>query len=191
MAYCSLLELKQYMGVSVTTDDALLQALIARAQASIDAHCGRWFEARTATRYYESEALDGNYLWLDEDLISVTGDITNGDSDGTAIASTEYWLWDRNSGPPYYAIRLKADSAYSWEVDTDYMISVLGEWGWSENAPEDIKQAAIRWSAYLYAQKDAPTFDTTVIPEAGVITVPKGIPRDVELLLAPYIRRAG
>lgn len=190
MAYCSVTELKQYLGITVTTDDVLLQAMISRAQAAIEAHCGRRFEAQTKTRYYESDAVDGDYLYLDDDLISITT-LTNGDSSATTIASTEYWLWPRNDGPPYYAIRLESESDDYWQVDTDYMISVAGEWGWSETAPEDIKQACLRWASYLYTQKDAPTFDTTVIPEAGVITVPKGIPEDVRLLLEPYIRRAG
>lgn len=189
MAYCSVTELKQYLGIDSATDDALLQALIARAQAAIDTHCGRRFEAETKTRYYEMDAVDGNYLHLDDDLLSITT-LTNGDSSATTIASSEYWLWPRNEGPPYWAIRLEANSDDSWECDTDYMISVAGEWGWSETAPEDIKQACIRYSAYLYHQKDAAVYDVS-IPEAGVMVVPQGIPRDVKLLIDPYRRFAG
>ena len=89
---------------------------------------------------------------------------------------------------PKYGIRLKVDSTYSWEFDTDYWVSVAGTWGYSTTAPYDIVQATIRLVAYYYAQKDAQVFDVTAVPEAGVITVPQGMPRDVERMLQPYMR---
>ena len=172
--------------ISNRRDDPLLETLVEAASRAIDTYCNRRFYAATATRYYESDAVDGCYLHLDDDLLTITT-LTNGDSSSTVIPNTEYWLWPRNE-TPYWAIRLEAGSTYAWEVDTDYMISVLGTWGWAAAAPDNIKHACIRYAAYLYHQKDAPTFDTTVIPEAGIITVPKGIPEDVRLLLAPYVK---
>jgi hypothetical protein len=41
-------------------------------------------------------------------------------------------------------------------------------------------------AGYYYRQKDAGVFDTTAIPDMGVIQVPQGIPRDVQLILNPY-----
>ena len=194
MAYASLAQLKNYLGIATgeTTDDVLLNTLIDRATKAIDTYCSRRFEASTATRYYESDAVDGDYLYLDDDLISVTT-LTNGDSDGTTISSSYYWLWDRNSGPPYYAIRLKATgtTTYSWEQDTDYFITVAGTWGWSSTPPADVTHACVRYAAYLYHQKDSPVFDVSVFPESGVITTPQGIPRDVRIMLDPYRRVAG
>jgi len=192
MSYAHLGALKVYLGIGATTtdDDTLLQDLLDRATKAIENHCGRRFSANTETRYYEYDAVDGCYLYLDEDLISVTT-LTNGDSSSTTIASTEYWLWPRNSGPPYYAIRLKTDSDYSWEVDTDYMISVAGSWGWSITPPEDITQACIRLGAYFYAQKDVPVFETTVFPDSGIVSVPTGMPVDVKQLLQPYRKVGG
>ncbi len=87
---------------------------------------------------------------------------------------------------PYYAIELK--SGYSWEIDPDYEISVAGTWGYAATAPDDIVQAAVRWAAYCYRQKDAQVFDTTASPDLGTITVPQGIPRDVAIMLRPYVR---
>jgi hypothetical protein len=45
-------------------------------------------------------------------------------------------------------------------------------------------------AAYYYQQKDAQVFDTVAIPDAGVITIPSGIPADVKLILAPYRKYA-
>ena len=84
---------------------------------------------------------------------------------------------------------MKIDSSYSWEFDTDYWVSVAGTWGYSATPPDDIIHACIRLAAYYYRQKDAQVFDTTAMPEQGVITVPQGIPRDVKLILEPYIRQ--
>ena len=42
----------------------------------------------------------------------------------------------------------------------------------------------------MYRQKDASVFDTTAIPDQGVIVSPQGIPRDVRLMLDPYVRRS-
>jgi len=190
MAYVSVAEFKQYQGISEATDDALIQALIAGAQADIESHYGIEFEATEDTRYYEHDAVDGLSLTLGKWLLSITT-LTNGDSDATVIPDTEYFLIDR-SGPPYYEIRLKANSTYSWELDTDYWISVLGEWGWSETADANIKLACNRYTAYLYHQKDSGVYDVTTFPEQGMIIVPKGgMPGDVKSLLDPYRWRAG
>lgn len=189
-AYATLEQLKSYLGITVSTDNTQLTDLLTRISLAVDNYCGRWFEARSLTRYFESDALDvgSNMLWVDADLLTInTSGLTNGDSSATVIPSTEYWLMPRNSSP-YYGIRLKSTSTYVWEWDTDYWVSVAGTWGYAATAPADVMHATVRWAAYAYHQKDAPVYDTTVIPEAGVITVPTGIPADVREILKPYRR---
>jgi hypothetical protein len=186
-------DLRDEMALETAIDDGQLYRKLEQALKAAESYCGRKFQAATATtRYYEWDAVDGQYLYLDDDLISIdTNGLTNGDSSGTTIPSTEYWLWPRQGGPPYFAIRLEAESAYSWEVDTDYMISVKGSWGWSSTIPEDVQRALMRWASYMYHQKDAPVFETTAFPDSGVISVPTGMPVDVKQLLRPYRRLVG
>ena len=188
MAYASLADLRMYLGISATEDDGLLLALMGRAETAIESHTFRTFESAADTRYFERERLgkDGFTLHVDRDLLTVT-ELTNGDSSSTVIPNTEYWLVPRNESPKF-GIRLMRDSSYDWEFDTDYWVSVAGTWGYSATAPADIAHATIRMVGYYYAQKDAQIWDTTVVPDAGVITVPQGIPRDVERILRPYIR---
>lgn len=194
MAYATLAQLKDYLGVEYDTTDVLLAYLIERAEQAIDTYTGRNFEAETQTRYFDQCDLDsgGFLLHMDRDLLTITT-LTNGDSGGTAIPNTEYWLANatgrRIPAGPYHAIRLKVDSTYSWEFDTDYFVEVAGTWGYSATAPDDIAHACIRLAAYYYAQKDAQVFDVTAVPEAGIIQVPQGIPRDVERILGPYVRQ--
>ena len=176
--------------ISNRKDDPLLETLIEAASRGIDRHTGRRFYAETKTRYYEMDAVDGDYLMLDDDLLTITT-LTNGDDSSTTISSSYYWLWPRNE-TPYWAIRLKdSQTTYDWERDSGYFISVAGTWGWAATCPDDVKHACIRYAAFLYHQKDSGVYDVSVFPDSGVITTPQGIPRDVKLLLARYVRGPG
>lgn len=188
-SYATLSDLKAYLGISSseTDDDALLSDLLERISARIDRETGRRFQAVTETHYFESDALDPtvNTLWVDDDLLTVTT-LTNGDSDNETIPSTEYWLIPRNRSPKW-GIRLKSDTNYSWEWDTDQWVAVTGTWGWSATPPDDIVEACVEWAAYAYHAKDsAGPFDVSGILGAGIITIPKGIPAPVKQALHPY-----
>jgi hypothetical protein len=91
----------------------------------------------------------------------------------------------RNS-TPYHAIRLTQNGSSYWQFDTDYEVSVTGTWGYSTTPPADIKRAVTVLAAYYYHQKDTHLFDVTAIPEAGVITIPAGIPATVTKVIGKY-----
>jgi hypothetical protein len=188
MAYTTPQALRVYKDITSSSDDALLNDLIAAAQAMIDRHCRRTFEAAAdATHYfdYSADYVDGDTLWLDEDLCAITT-VTNGDS--VVVAAGERTTIPRNS-TPYYGIRLLSDSGVTWTYDDEWMnaISVTGKWAWSTTAPDDIAQACTRLAAFLYKQRDAQLFDVTAI-EAGTVLTPVGIPVDVRTALKPYVR---
>lgn len=187
MAYASLAELKLYRGIATSTsDDVLLATLLSAAQKQVESYTGRVFEASaTSTRYYDAlldVSDDRRTLYLDEDLCEVTT-ITN----GTGVAVTKY-VTEPTNETPYHAIRLKltAGELFSYSTDPESAISVRGKWAYAETAPADIAHATIRLAAYLYAQKDSSVFDVTAFPDAGVMTVPQGMPKDVKQLLEPY-----
>lgn len=188
MAYTTSALVKTYLGIAGSGDDTLLGTLGARAQAAIDRHCGRTFEAGTNTiRYYDATRdVDGRTLRLDRDLCSINT-VTNGD--GSVIGATSYVTEPRND-TPYYAITLLGTSGvqWTWATNPENAIAISGKWAYSTAAPDDIVQAATRLTAYYYRQKDAQTFETTASPELGIVTVPMAVPRDVLALLAPYKR---
>jgi len=202
MAYITTTELKTYLGTTGTAEDTQLAAIIGRAQQQIESYCHRKFEESTGIRYYRENDLipmidyptiggSGTVLLLDEDILSIET-LSNGDDTGTEITSTGYWLEPRNAntnGKPYQYIRLR--SSKSWIFGTDGEINVKGTWGYSTAPPEDIVQATLRLSAFIYRQRDSSVFDVTAIPELGVMTVPQGIPRDVTRILkdGDYIRK--
>jgi hypothetical protein len=112
MPYLTVEELKAHLGITETGDDPLLQEAIDDAAATVNAQTNRVFEAQTTTRFYRRESLlESNraVLWLNDDLLTVTT-LLNADSANTAITTGQYWLLDRNLGPPYHAIELLANS---------------------------------------------------------------------------------
>ena len=175
-------------------DTTLLTNAISAAETYIESQKNREFEAATATRYYdksERDRWDSCLLNLySHDLLTVTT-LTNGDSDSTTISSSDYWLVDRNLGPPYHGILLKTDITSYWEWDVDCWVSVAGTWGYSTTVPADVKQACTILAAFIYKSKDAQVWDVTAIPEAGVITIPQGIPATVTRIIDRYKRYLG
>jgi len=190
MAYCGVDELKEYLGVTGATDDAMLLTLLAAAQRTIDSYCARTFEATADTvRTFDSQRdVDGYTLTVDSDLCAITS-IVNGD--GTTISNSHYVTEPRNE-TPYYAIRLKASAGEVWTStaagDSENAISITGKWAYSTSAPSDIAHVCKRLAAYIYRQKDnAGDLDRAVI--AGNSTIlPAQIPSDIRLMLAPYKR---
>lgn len=182
--YCTWANVKTYLAVTGVTDDVLGAALVTRACAMIDAFCRRWFSAVTMTRTFDVPS-SSETLWLDEDLISVSA-LTNGD--GTTVASSQYVLLPHNVTPKY-AIRLRNTATVAWSGSSttgdEQAISVAGSWGYSTTPPDDIVQMAIRSTAWLYKQRDAP-FGTTARPDLGIVEVPAALPEDVKAVLLRY-----
>jgi len=191
MAYISSANLKTYLGVTGAGDDALIAILVANAQQAIDTFCQRTFESSSDSKRYFTVGVDtdGRDLHLDEDLCSITTVKTNFDnaSPDSLTDGTDFITIPRNI-TPYHTLRLLNSSDYSWTYtdDPELGIEVDGKWAYSTSAPADIVQACYRLAGYYYRQKDAQVFDVTAIPEAGVMTIPQGIPKDVEKILMPY-----
>ena len=177
MAYCTVAQVRQYLGLTDAGDDPLISELIDRAGKAIDNHTRRVFESTAdATRSFTVgvDTIDRD-LWLDEDLASITTVTTNADAaTSTTISSSEYVTFPRNV-TPYYKIRLLASSSNDWTYTTDPEggVTIAGAWAYSTSAPDDIVHACVRLAAYFYRQKDAGVFDVTAFPDAGVITVPE------------------
>lgn len=194
MAYVTLADTKVYLGIPTltTADDALITALIATAQATIDGYTSRTFEASADTTHNLDaiENVDGRELRLDGDLCAITS-ITNGD--GVVVTAAQYTTNPRNK-TPWYKIRLLLSSGVAWTYTTDPedAIVIVGKWAYSETAAAckeaDIPGACKRLAAYMYRQKDnAGDLDRAVI--AGNATIlPAQIPNDIKLMLAGVVK---
>lgn len=195
MAYTAFSTVQTYLGMSTTGDAALITRLISSAQAVIDTYTGRTFEHSTtaATHYFTVGVdTDGLSLHLDDDLCKISSVKTDCDGTTVSLGTTEYITAPRNE-TPYHKITLLSSTTNSWDYtnDPENGVQVAGCWSYSTVAPDDIRQACNRLSAYYYRQRDAQVFDVTAIPDAGVITVPQGMPADVKMMLDPYRKTVG
>lgn len=188
MAYATLSELKSYLGISATGDDTLLANFLTLSKGVIDGYCGRSFDAKTDTKYFGPDDLDGEKLMLwGEDLISITT-LTNGDD--TEITSDHYRLEPRNRHPKW-TVRLDTETDWNF-TDVDSEITITGSWGWSPEVPDEIKHACIRLAAFMYRQKDTSAdIDRPMVTGDGVTIMPSGVPSDVKAILATFRRRIG
>lgn len=191
MTYCSLAQMKTYVGATDNDDDALLTDCITRAEAVIDRATKRTFEASAdSTRTFDAQQdVAGRTLYLDADLCAITS-ITNGD--GAAITALQVVSEPRNHAP-YYALTLKASTGLAWtyETDPEDAISVTGRWAYSTTPPADIEQACVRLAAWLYRQKDSSSdLDRPMVSMDGATLLPAQIPADVQRMLQPYVRVA-
>ena len=176
MAYATLSQLKTYLGLSGSADDALLEQLLGRATAAIERYTHRRFTGETGERRFSWASVNGPLLWLGEDLLQASSIV---DGDGGSV--TEYRLLPPS--PPHHTIYRRS----GWNP-ADGDVKVVGVWGYSSAPPPDVVHACIRLAGYYYRQRDAQVFDVTALPEQGVITVPKGMPADVKQLLDIYRR---
>lgn len=176
--------------MSETSDDALLTDLIPKAQAAIDAHCRRTFEAAAdTTRYFTIDVhTRGADLFFDEDLATTPTTVTNQNGAST-VAADKYMLLPANRSPKH-GLRLLASKGVVWTFtgDPENAIAVTGRWAWSTSAPADIVQSCNRLVLYFYDLRDSTTYDAIANLELGVMQIPKGHPLDARELLRPYIR---
>lgn len=192
MAYTEYDDVKTYAGINGSGDDALISDLIGRAQAAIDAYTGRTFETGTSDttrKFTVGIDTEGKILYLDEDLADITSIVTNADggADAETLTTGDYITHPRNR-TPYFSIEILSSSDEEWFYTTDREngVTVEGKWAYSTTPPADIVHACIRLATYYYRQKDAGVFDVTAIPDAGIIQIPQGIPKDVKMILDVY-----
>lgn len=207
MAYTTVNDIKTYIGITGSSDDALLATLATTAQKAIDQHCDRTFEAGSdTTRYFDAERDVGpppsphrghtrrsseyRTLYLDCDLCQITS-VTNGDADSTVLTTADYATEPRNR-TPWYALTIKISSNNIWEWDTtpENAIEIVGRWGYSVTAPADIQTAAMILAAYYYRQRDVvgTDIDRPVATGDGIVMQAQQIPPTVKSILQPYRR---
>lgn len=187
MAYVTLAELKNALGITDTDRDDLLNSAIDSASAMIDSKTGRTFErtASTTARTYRIRSrtvrdTDGEALTVD-DIADDTGlTVETGDGD-TWTAVDDYDTEPDNAldlGRPITRIRLI--NAH-WNARKARVTAI---WGWPA-VPDDITQAALLQATRLYRRKDSPE-GVAGSAEWGLIRMPNLDP-DVRALVAPYM----
>lgn len=193
MAYTDATTVKAYLEIESENedDDALIEELIERAQAVIEEETHRKFEAEgtATTRTFGLDRVDGGMLIFDTDICEITEVTNRADAASPeTIPASAYVTLPRNE-TPYYAIRLKVSSDYTWdyEDDPEDAIEVTGYWAYSKTPPPDIVQATVRLVAWLYRQRADNSGDTDrPLLADGVWIMPSRLPADVRDIVDNY-----
>jgi hypothetical protein len=191
MAYCTVIELTDYLGINDADDDALLTAIIERATAIIDMRCKRTVVAESTSAEYFTVGrdTDGPYLFFDDVCAAIT-EVLNGDPDATAVTSSQYVTIPYKA--PHYAIKILRSSSQVWQYtnDPEDAIKVTANWGYFATIPDDVRHFCIRLSAYLYRQKDTSMdLDRPILTDAGVTLLPADLAKDLQVLVRAYERK--
>jgi len=175
MAYATLAQVKQYLGITGTSEDTLLTRLLDAASAAIDRYTGRRFTASTATKRIRREHIVWDVFFLPDDLRSLTQVVTD---EGDTLLPSDFVPFD----PPVRLLRIKTD-APSWDIE--YTADVTGQWGFTAAPPDDVVQACVRFAGWMYRAKDAQVFD--VSGQEGLNTLTTRLPRDIAQMIDPYV----
>lgn len=194
--YCTLDELKARLWPTSATPDDVdntpLANIITAVSREIDNYCGRRFYTTAAdeTRYYT--AADGDYLFPEDDILSVTTLKSDGDGDGTyeeTWATTDYQLMPINSvlgGRPYTWIQRKPQGTRAFPGIANG-VQIVGKFGYAATTPAAIKEACLLNCVRLFRRKDAP-FGVLGPNEMGQVQVIPGLDPDARRILDSYRR---
>lgn len=183
--YATLSELKAFLGISASTDDARLESAIESASRAIDAECTRQFYATTATLYFQTD--DPLRLDLNADLHAVTSIAVDasGTRAYTALSASDYEL--DPEATPYRTVWIAPGTSAAFPLGRRG-IRIQGAWGYCATGsyPQAINKACLILATRYFKRKDAP-FGIVGTPELGYLRVTARDP-EVRALLNPYRR---
>jgi hypothetical protein len=196
MSYATLSEFKAAVGITDTTDDTALQAVLDATDTLIDLHCDRktGFGTASETRYYTAE--DWEYV-LTDDLVSVTTLQTDDDANGTYettwTSGTDYVLAPRNAaldGFPYTEIDTSVTWPRNFPKDVYLGVKVVGVFGFP-SVPAAVKQAEIIQANAVWSSRTAAFGIVGSVDLGGVLRMSRALHPEAALILEPYRKRNG
>ena len=196
--YCTLAELKTYIGLSGSGQDDNLENAIEGASREIDQYTGRIF--------YQTDSQDNFYtpnnffIQAVDDIATASGlvvklDTTDdGSHDTTLVKDTDFALLPVNVSnaldqyQPYTHIKiLDYHSSERFDPDIFNNIKVTGRFGFS-SVPDAIKQATFLQATRLFKRKDSP-FSVYGNPETGTSELFNKFDPDALKLIKGYSKR--
>ncbi len=146
--------------VTDVEDDLKIEDLVTAASRAIEKHCRRrfWKNSSDETRYYT--AFDGETLFPEDDIVSITSLLTDEDGDRTyevTWATTDYDLLPYNAsldGWPYTWIETTPEGDYTFPT-VKKGVKITGVFGFS-SVPAEVKQACLLLCERFVARHNAP-----------------------------------
>ena len=196
MSYATLAQFKAAVGITDTTDDTALQAVLDATDTLIDLYCDRktGFGTASETRYYTAEAYE---YCLTDDLVSITTLQTDDDANGTYettwTAGTDYVLAPRNAaldGFPYTEIDTSVTWPRNFPKDVYLGVKVVGVFGFP-SVPAAVTQAEIIQAGAVWNSRTAPFGVIGSADLGGILRMSRALHPEAALILEPYRKRNG
>ncbi len=195
--YATLAQIKNYLSISDSTDNDLLEDLIEAASRSIDRIGNRRFyaDASASARLYR--AYSDVFVYVD-DISTTTGLIVKVDENGdgtyskTLTLDTDFIMDPLTAsalGRPFTQLTMVSNTE-SWPIFPGLTqnglrpgVQVTAKWGWP-SVPDDITVATLTLTADQYKRKDAPG-GVLGLGDLGVIRM-SPVGRDVAQIVRAY-----
>jgi len=195
--YATLTEIKNYMSISDSTDNDLLENLVESASRSIDRIANRRFylDATASARLYR--AYSNIFVYVDDigttsNLVVAVDENGNGTYSKTLTLNTDYILdplTSQSLNRPFTQLTMVSNTE-SWPIFPGLTsnglrpgVQVTARWGWP-SVPDDLNMACLILTADLYKRKDAPG-GILGLGDLGVVRM-SPIGRDVTAMVRAY-----
>jgi hypothetical protein len=175
--------------ITDNVDDALLQANINAACATIDEICRRSFSADTLATARQFHPASHAIVRID-DVSTLNGFVVKIDNDDDGLFEeivTSYSVEPANALAKSYPLtRLVATDVY-WPIGIRPSVEITAKWGWPA-VPEPVKSAAMILAGRLFKRGDS-LLGVAGMGDLGAIML-RAVDPDVDRMLAPYVRPA-
>jgi uncharacterized phiE125 gp8 family phage protein len=197
--YCEVADLKAFVRITDSADDAQLALAISAASRAIDRHCNRQFglvavpEARYYTPCYDRKLR--RWVVDIDDLMTVTGLVVAADLDDSgdyASVIDAYALKPVNAQPkgrPWSSLVVLPSSAVQ-PCSAEDSVEVTARWGWT-TVPSAVKQATLLQASRLFARRGAPFGIAGSLDTGSELRLLAKVDADVVVALGPYVRQWG
>jgi len=195
--YATLTQIKNYLSISDSTDNDLLEDLIESASRSIDRIANRRFYADAAATARQYRAYSDVFVYVDDisttnSLVVAVDENGNGTYSKTLTLNTDFIMDPLTAlalGRPFTQLTMVSNTE-QWPIFPGLTqnglrpgVQVTAKWGWP-SVPDDVTVACLMLTADLYKRKDAPG-GVLGLGDLGVIRM-SPVGRDVAQIVRVY-----
>jgi len=195
--YATLTQIKNYLSITDSTDNDLLEDLVESASRSIDRIANRRFYADAAATARQYRAYSDVFVYVDDisttnSLVVAVDENGNGTYSKTLTLNTDFIMDPLTAsalGRPFTQLTMVSNTE-QWPIFPGLTqnglrpgVQVTAKWGWP-SVPDDVTVACLMLTADLYKRKDAPG-GVLGLGDLGVIRM-SPVGRDVAQIVRVY-----
>lgn len=189
--YCTLAELRARIGnidADNTDNDSMLENIIESSSRWIDWNRRRVFYKTTEERKFTPRFQDR--IWIDDAIAITTVKVAiNSGRTYSTWDSGDYDIFPANETPTV-ALYIAPDVGKYFIPGLRDSVKITADWGFSNGAPLNIKEACLLMSIYIWMRKDAPLGVSGISAIVGEMSSqPHMIPEDIRGMLYATPRR--